>query len=109
MAIRAKVLVICNDLEQLSKIYLALIHRNFKAEASDKWEEVPERIKRFKPAVLIIAYDLYVMVEAQLKMPAVVMTEKGSGLGSTPGSEVQYIEKPFNMDALVRLTERLVV
>ena len=53
---RAKVLVVDSDLHALSRIYLFLLHRDYKVEASDNAEEILPRVDRFKPK-LVIAHE----------------------------------------------------
>lgn len=50
---RAKVLVVDSDLHALSRIYLFLLHRDYKVEASDNADEIIPRVERFKPRLVI--------------------------------------------------------
>ena len=54
MANRAKILIVDSNLHSLSKIYLSLIHRNYKVEASDNAQEIMPRTERFKPRLIIL-------------------------------------------------------
>lgn len=109
MATRTKVLVVDSDLDTLSKIYLALVHRNYKAEASDKASEILERLKRLKPALIILGPKEYSQISAQLKIPAVVvgLTEELSKL--VPVAESVFLQKPFTVDALMKAIESMII
>ena len=51
---KARVLVVDSDLHTLSKIYLSLLHRDYKVEATDDAQEIAARTERFKPRVIIL-------------------------------------------------------
>jgi len=51
---KEKISVVDADLDTLSKIHLVLIHRRFKTEACKDAVDIPERLKKFKPAVIIL-------------------------------------------------------
>jgi CheY-like chemotaxis protein len=51
---RTRVLVVDSDLHNLSRIYLSLIHKGYKVEASEDGLEIIQRIERFKPSIMII-------------------------------------------------------
>lgn len=51
---RTRVLVVNSDLHHLSRIYLSLIHKGYKVEASEDAQEISQRVERFKPSILII-------------------------------------------------------
>lgn len=108
MSSRNKVLIVDSDLDTLSKIYLALVHRNYKAEASNKAEEIKERMKRLKPAILIIGKDEYMEYKESLKIPYIVLWE---GNESHPASdnEVIYLDKPIHIETLVHSVESLII
>jgi DNA-binding response OmpR family regulator len=54
MSKRTRILVVDSDLHALSKIYLSLIHKNYKVEASDDAQEIMARTERFKPRLIIL-------------------------------------------------------
>lgn len=54
MSKKARILVVDSDLHTLSKIYLGLIHKNYKVEATDDANEIIPRVDRFKPRLLIL-------------------------------------------------------
>lgn len=105
---REKILVVDPDLDNLSRIYLALVHRRFKAEACNNPQELSERIKRFKPVVLVVGAKVYDRISERLKIPAVVLTEKDCQ------SEIQlnygdiHLRKPVSADQLIKAVEKLV-
>ncbi|HJW18170.1 MAG TPA: response regulator [Flavisolibacter sp.] len=51
---RTRVLVVDSDLHNLSRIYLSLIHKGYKVEASEDGQEIIPRTERFKPSIIII-------------------------------------------------------
>lgn len=51
---RPRILVVDSNLHALSKIYLSLIHKNYKVEASDDAQEIMARTERFKPQLIIL-------------------------------------------------------
>lgn len=108
MAIRTKVLVVDSDLDSLSRIYLALIHRNYKAEATDKGEEIAERIRRLKPSVIIFGMKEYAAFGRALKVPAILILDQPQD-GMEWTDEIVPLQKPFSIDALIRLIESLVI
>ncbi|MGZ3838084.1 MAG: hypothetical protein ACXVMS_14445 [Flavisolibacter sp.] len=54
MSKKARVLVVDSDLHILSKIYLSLIHKDYKVEATNDPQEIMARIERFKPRLVIL-------------------------------------------------------
>ena len=54
MSKKARILVVDSDLHTLSKIYLGLIHKNYKVEATDDANEIIPRTERFKPRLIIL-------------------------------------------------------
>jgi len=107
MANKIKVLVVNNDLNLLSKIYLTLLHRNYKVEASDKTEEISERLKRFKPAVLVAGVNEYQFIMDKLKIPVVVIGADATGIVAS--EDVIHLLLPFHAEELVKAIEKLTV
>ena len=104
---REKILVVDDDLHSLSKIYLALIHRKFKAEACNKPEEIAARLKRFKPAVIILRAEEYLKINGKLKTPAIVMFEGEKFQGHLNYGDI-VLTYPASADTLVKTVERLI-
>ena len=81
-----RILVVDSDLHTLSKIYLSLIHKNYKVEATDDAQEIIPRIDRFKPRMIILntaAKNLTVEVYAQLaqkRIQALLIHDAETGL-----------------------------
>jgi DNA-binding response OmpR family regulator len=104
---REKILVVDDDLHHLSKIYLALIHRRFKAEACNNPEEIPARIKRFKPSVIILDSEQYYKINNKLRIPAIVMLAR-----QAPEYPLAYgdlsLKKPVTAEVLIKTVERLI-
>jgi DNA-binding response OmpR family regulator len=102
---REKILVVGHDLDNLSRIYLALIHRKFKTEACDKPEEIPERIKRFKPGVIVLDLEAYNPIREKLKIPAIVLTDEDVPLSSKLNDGDIWLAKPVQVDTLIKAVE----
>jgi CheY-like chemotaxis protein len=105
---REKILVVDHDLDNLSRIYLALIHRGFKMEACDNPEEINERLKRFKPAVIVLNVKEYERIMDRLKIPAVVLIEIQATSGVPLNDGDVLLRKPVSSDALVKVVEKLI-
>ncbi|MGZ8544506.1 MAG: hypothetical protein ACXWV0_04380 [Flavisolibacter sp.] len=75
MANKIKVLIAHRDLTVLSRIYLALLHRNYRVEATDNAEEMKERITRLKPALVILGEDEFLATYEWLKLPLVLLSD----------------------------------
>ena len=107
MATRTKILVVDSDLDTLSRIYLALVHRNYKVEASDKKEEIQERLKRLKPELLILGQMEYMFFKDKLKTPCIALLENGDHGLQIP-DDVVVVNKPVPLDHLIRKIEEIV-
>lgn len=105
---REKVLVADQDLDHLTRIYLALLHRNFKTEACNSPEEIRDRLKRFRPSVLVVTSKEYDTLSEKLKIPAVVLTEKGETYLGTLNDGDVLLSKPVHADLLIKTIESLV-
>jgi hypothetical protein len=108
MATRTKILVVDSDLDTLSRVYLALVHRNFKTEASDKIEEIPERVKRLKPALLILGSAEYESYFDRLKLPCILLLVDGEAQPNSLPGDVLVLRKPIHVDVLMQAIEELV-
>lgn len=104
---REKVLVTDQDLNHLTRIYLALVHRNFKAEACNIPEELRDRIKRFRPAVIILTLNEYRELSEKLKIPAIVMVEQDENTTPVNDGDIVLV-KPVQADALIKAVESLI-
>lgn len=98
-----KILVMDTDIDNLSRIYLSLLHRKYKVEVTDKAQEILERIKRFKPALVILCEEDYHSVKTKLRTTTIVLTPKNSATQLNYGD--LKLEKPFSMHDLVKLVE----
>jgi len=105
---REKILVVDEDLDSLSKIYLSLIHRRFKIEACNNPHEIPERLKRFKPAVIVLGTKEYGRLSLKLKIPAIVLGEKNDQSAIELNYGDIHLKKPIHADKLIRTVEMLV-
>ena len=108
MATRKKILVVDNDLDLLSRIYLGLLHRNYKVEATDKVSEVEERMKRLKPSLLILGKQDYLNEIGALKIPFIVLVDKDEMPVNHSKVELNLFEKPVSIEKLVRTLEELI-
>jgi DNA-binding response OmpR family regulator len=104
---REKILVVDPDLDSLSKIYLALIHRKFKVEACNNPEEFSDRMKRFKPMVVILSSNEYIIRYKKLKQPAIVLINKEYIPVQLNDGDIP-LTKPVSIDELVKSVEKLV-
>jgi len=105
---REKILVVDADLDSLSRIYLALVHRLFKTEACNNPEEIRERIKRFKPAVIVIGVTEYAMLSQKLRIPAIVFSEQDVHFCVQLNYGDIHLKKPIHTGQLIKAVERLV-
>src|SRR6476661_5288414 len=108
MATRTKILVVDSDLDTLSRVYLALVHRNYKTEASDKLEEIPERVKRLKPALLILGSAEYDSYKDKLKLPCILLLADDETRPESLPGDVLVAKKPIHVDALMQIIDELV-
>ena len=108
MAAKTRILIVEPDIDLLSKIYLTLVHKNYRAEAITKAEELGDRIKKFKPAVVVIGYDNYAASKLKIRTPLVVMAARGQ-LYAAPGDDIIVLETPLQLDKLAPTIEKLVV
>jgi DNA-binding response OmpR family regulator len=104
---REKILVVDSDLHSLSKIYLALIHRRFKAEACNNPEEITARLKRFKPSVIILHAEEYVKIKSKLRTPAIVLCQAGQ-LEEDLNYGDMIVPCLVSSDMLIKTVERLI-
>jgi DNA-binding response OmpR family regulator len=109
MTKRNKILIVDSDLDTLSKVYLALVHRNFKVEASDKQEEIAERIKRLKPELIIMGSQEYLLLQPTLKIPGIVLMNKDEKDGVSLDDAFIAVDKPVHIDELMRAIESIVI
>src|SRR5687768_4227463 len=107
MVTRTKILVVDSDLDTLSRVYLALVHRNYKVEASDKKEEISERIKRLKPSLLILGQMEYLFYQDKLKMPCITLLNLSEEEFHVP-EDVILMRKPIPLDQLIQKIEEIV-
>jgi len=104
---REKILVVDDNLDLLSKIYLALTQRNFKVLVCINPEEIWKKFQGFKAAVIILNSKEYLAIHKRLKIPAVVMVEKENEGIRLDGGDIS-IKKPVQVDELVKAVRMLV-
>lgn len=105
---REKILVVDPDLDSLSKIYLALIHRKFKVEACNNPEEFLDRMKRFKPSLVILNRTEYNIYSKKLKIPAIIASDRENGTILQLNDGDISLKKPISVDDLVEAVEKLI-
>ena len=103
-----KILVVANDINVLSKIYLALVHRSYKAIALDKPEEIAEKIKKLKPSLIIVGMKDYLLIKNKLKIPAIIMMEKEEA-PLNEGSDIVFLQKPVQLEMLIKTVKELTI
>ena len=104
---RERILLVDDDLHNLSRIYLALIHRNYKVEACDKPDEISARIKRFKPLLIILNSLEYESIKKKLKIPAIVIEKANTDAIKLNDGDVQ-LRKPVEISTLIKAVRKLV-
>lgn len=105
---REKILVVDSDLDSLSKIYLALIHRKFKVEACNNPQEFLDRLKRFKPSIVVLSLDEYSVHSKKLRPFAIVVANKDSRTQIELNQGDILLTKPVAVEELIKAVERLV-
>jgi DNA-binding response OmpR family regulator len=51
---RPRILLVDSDLHALSRLYLFLLHKEYKVEAAEDAAEIIARVERFRPSLLIV-------------------------------------------------------
>lgn len=117
MSKKPKVLVVDNEMDSLAKIYINLLLKDFRVEATNVADEIIPRIKRFKPNAVIInnelpGFDAFQVCAAvkEHNLPVILLIEKTSPataqLDSCRADEVVY--KPVDVNDLAQIILRLV-
>lgn len=102
-------MVVYRDLTALSRIYLALLHRNYKVEATNDTGEIIERSKRLKPSVTILGEQEFRDARENLKTPAIVLVENAPDASVSFPEDVIVLEKNAQVDKLVSAIDRLLI
>jgi DNA-binding response OmpR family regulator len=105
---RERILVVDKDIDSLSKIYLAFVQRSFKVEACDNPEKIKERIKKFRPAVIVLQAREYKEVMEKLKIPAIVLAKKEEEGPIQLNDGDVLLHKPVQANALTKAIEKLI-
>lgn len=105
---RDKILVVDQDIDHLSKIYLALVHRKFNTRACNNPQEIPERLKKFRPAVIIVNASDYNSIMEKLKIPAIVLAERENNTKIPLNDGDILLKKPVSAETLAKAVEKLV-
>ena len=105
---REKILVVGYDIDALSKMYLALTHRKFKTEVCNKADAIKDRLKKFKPAVIVLGLSDYAVIGQKLRIPAIVLIEGNNTTQIQLHDGDIPLQKPVHADELVKAVEKLV-
>lgn len=105
---REKILIVDQDINNLSKLYLALVHRKFKTEACNNPEEITQRLKRFKPVVIVLNFKEYQAIGNKLRIPAIVMTAPENANPAPLNYGDILLHKPIHASELIKAIEQLI-
>ena len=103
---KVKILIADSDLDLLSKLYLTLLHRGYRIEATNEPEEIVQRMERFKPNLLILSdmmdgltksilFDLY-----KKKTAVLLITEAKDPYSEFRFRKMEHLNKPVDMNQL---------
>lgn len=101
---RERILVVDTDLDHLSRLYLALLHRKYRTEACNNPEEIQDRTKRFKPSLIILYDSEYEIIKDRLKIPAIVFGMEAP-LKVNDGDT--FLKKPIQIEQLLKKVEEI--
>jgi DNA-binding response OmpR family regulator len=104
---RTKILVVDNDTDTLSKIYLALKHRNYRVEVSDTTDSVPDRLQQLKPHLVILGKNEFLELRHLLKCPAIILLPQEEKGIMALDDEFRAVEKPVHVHELMQLVKEL--
>ena len=102
---RERILVVDTDLDHLSRMYLALLHKKYKTEACNQPEEIKDRLKRFKPSLLILSANTYDSIKESLKIPAIVFNDSSTTIKLNDGDS--FFTKPVSLERLIKKIEEI--
>ena len=104
---RTRILIANSDLKMLSKIYLTLLHKNYKTEASNEPDELLERIKRFKPSILILDGECFQLLSKRNKIPVIIVSSSTDGMDVPEDEEIIVLHQPVSMEILLQAIKKL--
>src|SRR5437763_14947490 len=109
MTANTRVLIADNDLESLSRLYLKLLHKQIKTEATNTADEIIARIQRFRPHVILLNPSLIELpannyckkLKADYRVTPILLIE--------PADRTLYLfdtmTKPIDVDRLLQMIE----
>lgn len=110
-------MVFDDEKEELSKIYIGLLLKNFLVEATVDPHELGDRIRRFLPDIVIVnndvpgfdGHEICVLVKEQMSKPILLMAAKESALTTRIDdcSADEILLKPIDIKILEATIERL--
>jgi Response regulator containing CheY-like receiver, AAA-type ATPase, and DNA-binding domains len=100
---KVKILIADSDLDLLSKLYLTLLHKGYRIEATNEPEEIIMRMERFKPNLLILndmmdGLTKTILFELYKKKTAVLLiTEAKDPYSEFRFRKMEHLHKPVDM------------
>lgn len=119
MEVKPKILVVEDDMETLSKVYIELLYKDFRVEATNDNEELLSRFDRFRPDLLIISRNIQgfdpVKICEHIKnrhaVPVILLTEhKDSHNTRLDGCEAEgIITRPVDLKEMLEKIHMLLL
>jgi CheY-like chemotaxis protein len=113
MFTRTRVLVVDSDLHNLSRIYLSLIHKGYKVEASENGLEIIQRVERFKPSIIIlhehtknISQEIWSFLEHCRKN--IILIKESEEAVPISSRKIQVVEMPYDINFFDRKIKEIV-
>ena len=106
MVKKVKVLLVDDELPSLSKMYIDLLLKNYEVEATHEAREVIARIRRFRPAVVILPSSLPGLdahelgcVARELGLCLILVVNEAEEVPSSLGNctPVATVQRPVNL------------
>jgi DNA-binding response OmpR family regulator len=109
-----KILVVDDDVDILTLVKMTLAMHNFSVEGISRWEDIPDRLKNFKPDLILLDISLIGAdgreICKQLKMSKdtqhipIVLFSANSEMGSSiqDCNAEAFIAKPYELSHLLQ-------
>jgi DNA-binding response OmpR family regulator len=110
-----KILLVDNEMQRLADVYSKLLLKEYQLDVTVDWDEVKNRVKRFKPELIIIKSDLPKFdgtvlcqsVKMAYNIPVILLVDKNA---STPMridscNADAILEKPVDAAKLFQLVK----
>ncbi|MDB5197887.1 MAG: hypothetical protein JWP88_2258 [Flaviaesturariibacter sp.] len=115
---RRKILIFDDELNEVSKLYIALLLNDFSVEATIDPTEIGDRIRRFQPDILIInndvegfdGHELCDLAKKELHKPIILLIDRHSTVSTSIDScsADELLMKPVDVKDLHETVERLI-